>query len=320
MNFITIQQAAARLREAADVLIFPHIRPDGDAAGSACALCLGLRRMGKTAYIANIPVTMARYEKYLTAYFSPPDFTPGFTVAVDMPGIEQLPPGWEHFAEKIDLAIDHHGTNAGYARETLLEADSAAAGELVFLVLEALGADITPDMAEALYAALSTDTGCFRTAGTTGRTLAIAARLHDGGFDAFALTRQLFETKSAARLRLEAALFGGMRFPLPGVCVMTLPLADITARGAGEDDMDKISLLTMTPEGVWAGLMLRQLSDGRWKLSLRTDGSVNAGAVLKTVGGGGHLDAAGAVCPGDQAVLEKTVLSALINEKQKPLK
>lgn len=317
MSFITIQQAAARLREAADILILPHIRPDGDAAGSACALCLGLRQLGKRAYIAQLPVPMARYEKYLTAYFAPPDFTPGFTVAVDMPGTGQLPPGWEHFSEKIDLAIDHHGTNSGYARETLLEADSAAAGELVFLVLEALGADMTPDMAEALYVALSTDTGCFRTAGTTGRTLSLAARLHDGGFDVFALTRRLFETKTTARLRLEAALFGGMGFPLPGVCVMTLTLADIAVCGAGEDDMDKISLLTMTPEGAWAGLMLRQLSDGQWKISLRTDGSVNAGAVLKTLGGGGHPDAAGAVCPGDPAVLEEAVLSALMKEKQK---
>ena len=318
MSFIDIQKASARLRDAADVLIFPHIRPDGDAAGSACALCLGLRALGKRAYIAPLPVSMARYEKYLTGYFAPPDFTPGFTVAVDMPGTEQLPPGWEHFASRIDLAIDHHGTNDGYARETLLEADSAATGELVFLVLEALGADMTPDMAEALYAALATDTGCFRTAGTTARTLAIAARLRGADFDAFALTRRLFETKTAARLRLESALFGGMRFPIPGVCVMTLPLDEITACGAGEDDMDKISLLTMTPEGTWAGLLLRQLPDRRWKLSLRTDGSVSAGAVLRAVGGGGHPDAAGAVCPGDPAFLEKTVLSALMNEKQNP--
>lgn len=311
MSLISILAAAALLRQAENILIVPHIRPDGDAAGSACGLCLGLRGLGKTAFIAGVPVSMARYEKYLTPYFAPPGFQADFTVAVDVPGTAQLPPGWEHLRDRIDLAIDHHGTNDGYAAHTLLEAGSAAAGELVFLVLQELGAAMTPAAAEALYMALAADTNGFRTAGTTARTLAIASRLHDGGFDVFSLTRRLFETKTAPRLRLEAALFGGMRFPQTGVCVMTLPLETIAACGAGEDDMDKISLLTMVPEGVRTGLLLRQLPDGTWKLSLRTDGTVNAGEIFRAIGGGGHSDAAGAVLPGPPERLEAAVLKAL---------
>ncbi len=316
MSFITVTEAAARLRGAEDALIIPHIRPDGDAAGSACALCLGLRALGKTAYIAGTPVPMRRYEKYLRPYFAPPGFAPGYVIAVDMPGTGQLPPGWEHQKDRIDLAVDHHATNGGYAAETLLDPDSAAAGELVFLVLEELGVPVTADMAEALYTALATDTNGFRTAGTTGRTLAIAARLHDAGFDVFGLNRRLFETKTVARLKLEAALFRDMRFPMDGVCVMTLPLSVIGACGAGEDDMDKLSLLTMTPEGVRAGLMLRQLPDGTWKLSLRTDGSVDAGEVFRAVGGGGHADAAGAVLSGEPGELEAAVLSAFRKQRK----
>jgi len=311
MELCTVQETAALLRGADDILILTHIRPDGDAAGSGCALCLGLRALGKRAFLFPNPPSMRRYEPYMTPYFSPEGFRPAFVAAVDIASAGQFPPGWDPAVHPTDLAIDHHGTNSGYAKHTLLDDHSAAAGELVYLVLRELGAEITPPMAEALYVALATDTGGFRTAGTTGRTLAIAGALHDAGFDVYGLTRRLFETKSAARLRLESFLFAAMRYPREGVCVMTLPYDRILACGASEDDMDKLSLLTMTPEEARAGLMLRQLPGGSWKISLRTDGAVHAGQVLRAVGGGGHPDAAGAVMEGDPAAIEAAVLRAL---------
>ena len=303
-------EAAALLRGADDFLILTHVRPDGDAAGSGCALCLGLRALGKTAYLAANPASMHRYDKYLDPYFAPAGFEPGFVLTVDTPGPRQYPPGWERLLDRTDLAIDHHGTNAGYARVTWLE-DCAATGELIWLLLEELGVSLTADMAEALYVAIATDTNGFRTAGTTARTLSIAARLHDRGFDVYGLTRRLFETKSPARLRLEGALFSSMEFPMDNTCVMTLPYDTIAACGAGEDDMDKISLLTMVPEGTRTGILLRQLSDGNWKISLRTDGSIHAGNVLATLGGGGHPDAAGTVRSGEAAELTAAILAAL---------
>ena len=315
MKLLTIQQTAELLRGAEDILIVTHIRPDGDAAGSACALCLGLRALGKTAFLAENPPSMRRYDKYMTPLFAPEDFVPGLIAAVDIAGAGQYPPGWEDLSARTDLAIDHHGTNSGYADAALLDDHAAAAGELVYLVLTELGAAVTAEIAEALYVALATDTNGFRTAGTTGRTLRIAGALYDAGFDAFSLNRRLFETKSQARLRLEAALFGGMRFPLPGVCVMTLPRETIRACGAAEDDMDKLSVVTMTPEGVRVGVLLRQLPDGDWKISLRTDGSLHAGQILRRVGGGGHPDAAGSVMSGDPADIEAAVLRAVSESK-----
>lgn len=314
---ITISECAARLRAADNILIITHIRPDGDAAGSGCALCLGLRALGKTAYLAKNPPSMTRYEKYLAPYFAPANFAPDFIAAVDTASAGQYPPGWEALAHRTDLAIDHHGTNSGYARYTLVDDHAAAAGELVYLTLRELGVPITADIAEALYVALATDTNGFRTAGTTGRTLSIAGKLHDAGFDVFGLTRRLFETRSAARLRLEAFLFDSMRFPRDGVCVMVLPYETITALGVTEDDMDKLSTITMTPEGVRAGLLLRQLPAGDWKISLRTDGAVHAGHVLRAVGGGGHPDAGGAVMDGKPAAMEAAILAALDEERMK---
>ncbi len=311
MNTVDLAGAAGLLAAAEDALIITHVRPDGDTAGSGCALCLGLRALGKRAYLAANPPSMARYEPYMTPYFAPEGFAPGFVAAVDTPGPGQFPAGWERLAGRTDLAIDHHGTNSGYARAAYLEADSAATGELVYLLLKELGVALTAEMGEALYAALTTDTDCFRTPGTTGRTLAIAGALRDTGFDAAGLTKRLFGVKSPARLRLEAALYQSMRFPRPGVCVMRADRAVLAACGAAEDDMDKLSLLTTVPEGTWAGLLLRQLDDGTWKVSLRTDGRVHAGRVLGALGGGGHADAAGAVTDRTPEETEAAVLAGL---------
>ena len=308
-------EAAEMLRTADRFLILTHIRPDGDAAGSGCALCLGLRAMGKTAFLARNPASMHRYNKYLDPYFAPTHFLPGYIIAVDTPGVRQYPPGWEHLADRTDLAIDHHSTNAGYARVTWLE-DCAATGELVWLLLKELGVELSPEMAEAVYVAIATDTNGFRTPGTTARTLSVAEELIAGGLDAAELNRRLFETKSPARLRLEGAMFSGMRFPLQGVCVMSLPYDIIASCGAEEDDMDKISLLTMVPEGTTTGVLLRQLPDGTWKISLRTDGRLHAGNILATMGGGGHPDAAGAVCAGSAEDLENSILAAIEQSQQ----
>ena len=118
---IDLTQAAGLLRQAEDILIVTHIRPDGDAAGSGCGLCLGLRAMGKRAYLASNPPSMARYEKYMVPLFAPEDFRPRFVAAVDTPGPGQFPPGWEHLAERTAPAIDHllphrrdHGPYAGH--------------------------------------------------------------------------------------------------------------------------------------------------------------------------------------------------------------
>ena len=314
MERISVGQAAAMLAAAEDILIVTHVRPDGDAAGSGCALCLGLRALGKQAYLVQNPPSMTRYEPYMLPYFAPAGFAPRFIAAVDTPGPGQFPPGAQDLADRTDLAVDHHGTNSGYARRTYLEEDSAATGELVYLLLREMGVTVTADMAQALYTALATDTDCFRTPAATARTLTIAGALRETGFDAAGLTRRLFGTKSAARLRLESALFADMFFPRPEVCVMTADLAAIAESGAGEDDMDKLSLLTVLPEGVCFGLLLRQLPDGRWKASLRTDGRVHAGTVMAAVGGGGHADAAGAVTDGPPERIQAAVLAALERE------
>lgn len=296
----SLKDAAALLQGAEDILIVCHVRPDGDAAGSAGALCMALRKLGKTAFVAPHERVMERFAGYIRPYFAPVDFAPRFIVSVDTPGAGQYPPGLQTLAARTDLALDHHGSNSRYARHSYIEPDSASCGELVYLLLGELS--LAPDtaMAEALYCAISTDTGCFRTRGTTARCMAIAAKLRETGFDAFALTHRLFEVKTPARLRLESAIYSTMHYPRPDTATVVVTNQMLSDCGVREDDLDKISILTTAAEGVRFGLMLRELADGTWKVSVRTDGSVAAGDIAGIFpGGGGHPDSGGAVTSGD---------------------
>jgi len=303
---ITLSDAASMLKAADDILVICHIRPDGDAAGSAGALCMALRKLGKNAWVAPHTQVMARFAPYIEPFFAPADFKPRFIVSVDTPGAGQYPPGLEALAPVTDLAIDHHGKNAAYAKNTYVEGDSAACGEIVYLLLGELGAEIDGDIAEALYCAVSTDTGCFRTKATSARTLRIAGELRETGFDAFALTHRLFEVKTPARLKLEAAIAEAMELIRPDTARVIITKAMFERCGTTEDDLDKISLLLTCCEGVRFGLMLRELDGGLWKVSVRTDGSIHAGDVAGIFpGGGGHLDSGGAAVMGEpEAIMQ----------------
>lgn len=312
----TLADAAGMLRAADDILIFCHIRPDGDAAGSAGALCMALRRLGKTAFVAPHERVMERFQPYIVPFFAPADFVPRFLVSVDTPGAGQYPSGMEAFAPVTDLALDHHGKNAAYAKHTYVEGEAAACGEIVYLLLNELGIGPDEAIAEALYCALATDTGCFRTRATTARTMAIAAKLRETGFDAYTLTHRLFEVKTPARVKLEAEIAQATEYPAADTACVVVTQAMLDRCGTREDDLDKISMLLTVCEGVRFGLMLRELPGGRWKVSVRTDGSVHAGDVASIFpGGGGHPDSGGAAVAGRADEIMAALLERLDAQK-----
>ena len=177
---MTTAEAAARLAAMDQVLILTHVRPDGDTIGSAAALCCGLRALGKTAYLLPNPELTATYAPYAAPYLAEADFAPAYVVSVDIAALSLLPENARPYQDRIALAIDHHPSQEFFARETCLEADSAACGEIVYDILRQL-TPLTPEMALPLYVAISTDTGCFVYSNTTPRSHRIAAQLMDCG-------------------------------------------------------------------------------------------------------------------------------------------
>lgn len=310
---MTTREAAALLRGHNHILILTHRRPDGDTVGCGAALCVALRQLGKTAWMLYNPDITDTNGVYAQGLWAPEDFVPEFVVAVDIAARSLFFPGSEQYIDRVDLAVDHHPSQEFFAAQTCLEADKAACGEIVYEICRELG-EITPQVALPLYAAISTDTGCFVYANTTANTHRVAAALMDTGIDYFSVNKRHFRTKSRKRLALEADLLSHMEFFHEGKGVfMSVPLSLMEQIGATENDAEDLSTLANLVEGVDCGAVLRELKPDVWKLSLRTgaDGRVNATEACRLLGGGGHAMAAGATVEGTLPEVKEKILAAI---------
>lgn len=141
-------------------------------------------------------------------------FRPAFVVAVDVAGIQLFGErnNIQEYAEHVNLCIDHHGSNSGYAYETLVDAGAAAAAELLTTLIPEMGAKITPEIASCLYTGVATDTGCFRFSNTTAETHKAAAALIAAGADVERLNERLFESRSHARVIAERMALESLSF------------------------------------------------------------------------------------------------------------
>ena len=315
---LTLPQAAEFLKTHDRYLLLSHRRPDGDAVGSCAALCRALRAIGKQAWVYDNPQFTPKFAPYLEGLTLQPGelsdgHSPFSVVACDVASRGLFPFGMEE--AEAELAIDHHGTNDGFAARTLVDEGAAACGELLTALIPALGAPLDKPISEALYLAISTDTGCFRYSNVTAATLRAAAACVEAGAEIFPINRVFFDTKRLPRLRLEAWLTEHMELLAGGrVAVSAIPPALIAERGLTEDDIDDISGFGWSIEGVEIAVMLREVEGGLGKASVRTGPAYNAAAICRRLGGGGHPAAAGASLPGGIPAIREAVLASIAQE------
>ena len=292
---ISLEKTAENLKNQNNILILTHKNPDGDTHGSAMALCLGLRALGKNAFILPNEGTTPRFKARLMGLEAESDFAPDYIVAVDSATSERLSLSASAYAHKVDLAIDHHISHRDYAKVSYVDGDSAACGEIIWELLSLMQVKIDGKIAEALYIAISTDTSCFLNANTTARTHEIISKVLPYVPQFPALHREFFVVKTKARLAVESILISSINFYLSGkVAVMHLTLDDIEKAKANEDDLDNIVSLARSIDGVELGILLRETKDGGTKASLRSSEKFNVSDICSKFGGGGHIRAAGA--------------------------
>ena len=292
---VDVAGAAAALQAADDILILTHRRPDGDTAGCAGALCRALRQIGKNAYIHENPEITRRYAPLIVPYYPPAGFAPGFVVSTDIAEEKLFPDPAAPYKGRVDLVIDHHRSNDGFGKRNLIRPDAGGCAEVLYDVIMALGAKFTTDIAECIYIGVSTDTGCFKFSNTTAHSHAVAAACLTAGIDGGEINRALFETKTMARFQMERIIFDTMEFYEDGaIAVALLWRTDIDRTGANMDDLDSIASVTRQIEGVQIGITLTENADRTVKVSVRTTKEMDAAAICKKCGGGGHIRAAGA--------------------------
>ena len=303
--------AARRLRRMEHVLILTHVRPDGDTVGWAAALCLALRKLGKTAYLLPNPGVTENTAPFVTPYEAPVDFQPEYVVSVDIAALQLLPENAKMYAGQIELAIDHHPSFEAFGQQNIVRPEAAACGELVYDIIRHLTA-MDAEIALPLYVAVSTDTGGFQFANTTAYTHIVAAALMETGIDYQSVNKRFFRTKTRKRLALEADMLTHIEyFDRDRVAFLSVPLSLMARLQATESDAEELSSLGAQIQGVDCAVTFRELGEGEWKLSVRTGDRVNATEVCRAMGGGGHARAAGCTVRAGLPEVKRQCLAAI---------
>jgi phosphoesterase RecJ-like protein len=306
------------LREKEYFTLVGHILPDGDCIGSLLALGEALSDLGKQVKIYLPGIVPRKYmflrgsEKFLTEGM---ELSPGtVAIAVDCSDLERLGP----FSETIKQArcllnIDHHITNQHYGTENLIDTKAAATGEIIFHLLADLEIPLTDSIAEALYVAVSTDTGSFKYDNTTPETHRIAADLLEYNVHPGVLSQRIFDERPLSYyLLLREALSSLELLCDSRIAVITISKEMLKRSGTTVEEIDGMINYTRDIEGVELGIMFYVESSEEVKIGFRSK-TIDVSALAQKMNGGGHPRAAGCrVNAPYPAVKEKVIQEAEI--------
>jgi len=302
----TLEKAAKLLLERKNFIFLCHARPDGDTVGSAYALKYALEAVGKTAQVLCADAIPARLE-FLTALDGEGEKNAEslgdkpFVCAIDVAELHLLGHNAERYGAAIGLKVDHHHVGSEYGKYNYIDGKAAACGEIIYKLIRRLeemrGAKMTSAACTALYAAIASDTGCFKYSNVTSTTLRIAAELIDGGADNYDVCHRLFELKSRAELKARQFMLNNTEYYADGrVAFLVITGEFRRVSGANDDDIGGVVSEMRETEGVELAITLKQDVDApeKFKISMRSGLNISSSELCKIFGGGGHERAAGA--------------------------
>ncbi len=294
-----LSQAAEFLKENDNFIILTHVYPDGDTLGSAYALCGILQQMGKNA-VVKINGELGSEFLYLRNGIEKQSFEFDKIISVDVADSNLLGE-LKIYADRVDLAIDHHIYHREFADIYYVDGDAAANCEIIYKLGEELGISFTKNICNAVYTGICTDTGCFKYINVTPETHIIAADLMKKGCDAAFVNREMFEKAPRSKKELEAFVICNMEYYKNGEIAFAYVTTDILEKfGVNINQLGSISAVPRTIEGVKVGVTLKQENEKSFKISLRTNDGINAAEICSKFGGGGHKAAAGCTLLGSK--------------------
>lgn len=309
---IDLSEAGNFLKDCDNAVIITHQSPDGDCIGAGFALKDILEALGKRSRVVCSDAFPKRFD-FLTSTGCGEDFEPDTVIAVDIADTQLMGSLKEQYGDKVQLCIDHHISNTGYAERTLLRAEASATCELIYDLACLMGIEIGRHCAACIYTGIATDTGCFKYDCTTVRAHEIAAELmrkHDIKYAQ--INRNMFDVKSAGRIKMEGAVMELMEYFLDNKLTMICITADIMEKmGVDGNDLEGCASLPLQVEGVEVGVMLKEREKDVYKVSMRSANDVNVSEICATLGGGGHAKAAGCLLKGSIDDVKKRLIDAV---------
>lgn len=307
------------------ILIFPHVNMDGDALGSSSALCMGLRKLGKKAAILvseDVPKNLDFMGQGLLV--REPEFKPELAIMLDCSGMNRIPQR-EKFFESVPVkaVIDHHGVTGDQPDFDFgrIEPDSAATGELVALLLREMGVEFDVPMAEAIFAAITTDSGNFQHSNTTARTHLITAELYNvEGFNSKRVSNLIYNRRSIQSIRLNSLVMSGIHMYRDGkIAVARVSQEILRETGCDMTECEGFVQDLMAIDGVEVGCLLKEAEPSVIRCSLRSRARVNVAEVAGSLGGGGHIPAAGCRIRKSLAEAEEIIATRIAEQLDKDI-
>ena len=305
-------------------ILSSHLNPDCDALGSELAMAYQLRQLGKSVTILNTDPLLPAYQFLdpdgLIETYEPERHAPALA-QVEVIIVLDASGGWQRLGlvgqalsqlEAISICIDHHPQTSVFTDLAEVNTQVIAAGELVFDLIMTMGGPLTLPMANALYAAILTDSGGFRFPKTSPQTHRITATLLECGVDPSQMYYHLYQQAPLNQVQLKGHVMAHIQLAANGqVAYSSLDNETLEAYQIDAADLTTFSSLAQEINGVKIAIFAVELPDGRVKISLRSNGEVAINGLASEFGGGGHPPAAGATTVGSlNEIMAELVIKA----------
>jgi phosphoesterase RecJ-like protein len=316
-----LQRIVDAIRSRQRFVISSHARPDGDSIGSQLAMGYALREMGKGFDIVNAdpaPGPLTQFPGVPEIRIAP-SVEDDFDAAIIMECGDLGRTGVRGLDRFFVINIDHHPGNTAYGSLNWFDASAAACGEMVFELIRALGVPLTPAIATHVYLAILTDTGSFHYSNISPRTFDICRECLEAGVDPLLVARNVYDSNNMGRLKLFGTVLSAMQIDATGrIAIVYLDHEMARAAGGTYEDTEGLINLPLTVKEIQAVVFFKQSEGEEYRVSMRSKGEIDIGAVAKEFGGGGHKNAAGCTVRGGIDALQKTFVEKIERAIESP--
>jgi phosphoesterase RecJ-like protein len=311
---LELERIVDAIRQRQRFVLSSHSRPDGDSIGSQLAMAFALQALGKQAHLVNLdraPAPLLQFPGVSAIEIS--DRVSGdYDAAIIMECGDLARTGVAGLDRSYVINIDHHPGNTAYGQLNWFDASAAACGEMVLDLIDALGVPLQLDIATHIYLAILTDTGSFHYSSISPRTFEICRRTLEAGVDPVLVARNVYDSNNMGRLKLFGSVLSAMQLdPTGRIAIVYLDHEMAREAGGTYEDTEGLINLPLTVKEIEAVVFFKQTEGDEYRVSMRSKGEVDIGAIAKQFGGGGHKNAAGCTVRGPIETLQKTFVERI---------
>ena len=294
----SLKEIADQLLAAESVILFPHIQMDGDALGSAAAMCRALRNAGKRACVL-VEDHVPEYLQFLDQGYCTTDENyieaPDVCMCVDCGEVVRFPKRENKFFQgKTTICVDHHTTSSPFADYNYIDGAIAATAEIIFGLIKDMGLEIDKEIGEAIFTGIYTDTGNFQYSNATKQSHLITAELYDAGIDHSKIAVEIYQNTRLEKIRITNKILDTLELFAGGQAAMAYVTQEmLTREGAAMEETEGVVETLRNIKGVEIAAFVKEREANLIKVSMRAKTTGNVAEIAAEFGGGGHIKAAG---------------------------